>query len=331
MIQLGPANSIPALADYYEELRGEENVEDNHLVRRLVGARGPTPRSTFFVFAFLAGTVCLLETVKTPSLPLAAAPSKPAAPALSLSYEPLADSEASGAILESQTGLHHWKPLIILSIVVVVFLGLWLRGSHWLGAAVRAYIESTDKKLLGTDVTLEKVSFHPCTLKFKLKKLVVRNPEPFKADHLLKVENFTVDVNMWKLLTSKAREIEVEKLTLEKVDAIVEYNSMLMGGSSNLQKVLDHMNKGKYTEGEQKQAAARKVTIRKVDIIDVGAMLQTKLLDPRIEIGDIHYLNFTEETGGGTDIDDIVCTLFKSLGKTIAANVSAKPTADTWA
>jgi len=341
-------------SDHYEQLG---DVEERGLLRRLAGARGPSPRVALLGFVLLAGTVCYLESVKPvqslttsplSASQLAAAPKgekaqkeAPVEPSPKV-ISPLGEKGAD----EPWLGFHHWKLVIILSIVFVICVGIWAKGAHLLGLAIRDFIQSADQKMLGTDVTVTQVTLHPCTLKIKIRNLVVENPKPFKAKYLLTVDKFTVDVNMRKLLCSRGKEIEIDKFVCEKVDAIIEYDSMLgplMGSNSNLQSVLDHMEKNGPKPGEKPPAAKPatskpeekpaenqspcKVTIKELKIIDVGAKLETGLMDPRVAIADINFDNFTKETGGSY-AEEIVCIIFKSIGKSILADIVGKRAAD---
>lgn len=335
--------------DHYEQL--PDNEAPPNAIRRLAGARGPSPRVAFLIFGLIAGTVCVLENNKTSS-PLAVAPLATSQLAVALPEQsaPVEPAEMEGDALApakpKAEGFQHWALVITLTIIVLVVAGLWYYGAHLLGLAVREYIQNNDQKFLGTEVTLDKVTIHPCTLKVVLRNLVVKNPKgDFTSKHLLQAHAFTVDVNMKKLLTSRGQDVQITKFSVVKVDAIVEYTNWggpMLGGTSNLDKVLENLNKGseeakkpqpdpekpdKPEDKKPEEESKRKITIKQLEIIDVGAEILTKTFAPRVAVGDVKYDDFTKEIGSSC-ADEIICLIFKTIAKSIVAGVAGKKAAD---
>lgn len=232
--------------------------------------------------------------------------------------------------------------LVLLLISVFIFTLIWFWG-RILGKAVEAGIETFDQSIIGVDVNIDSLTFNPCAGRFILDNMVVDNPKGFKTEYLMKVGRINVDVSMTTLLCSCGKKIVINCSEFCDVDVIYEKSLT----TSNVHEILDFMEKKHKktdTENEAKEAktaakkpenveghgAERQVILKKVLLEDVGMKAAATFFGGggvRVSIGDIKYDDFSKEVGNSM-VDDIIKILFKSILKTIAANVVGKKFAD---
>jgi len=257
-----------------------------------------------------------------------------------------------------------FRVILIMAVIIATLLLLFFFGGKMLGEALEKGIETCDRSLLGTEVEIGDIICHPFSGLIEIKHCTVKNPTQdakgapikFESEYVFHASTIKVDLDMWSIIKSFGKIIEVECLEVKKLDAIVEYTGYF-SGTSNVQTILDHLEGGTPSEKKKKmleeaeaaksnvessrllaveaaeakkpedKKAARQVLIHKLKLKDIGAKCQTKLLGARVAVGDMDYQEFSEETKTCA-VDDIICVLLKSLAKTLVANMAGKGWAD---
>merc|ERR1719146_377109 len=151
------------------------------------------------------------------------------------------------------TGLMLWAPMIFLIIFTWAMLYLW--GSRFLGRAASATIERIDQGLLGVDIEIEDTDVQLWFGRIDLLNVTVNNPPGYESDYLLKAKRITLDLDVLALVCSLGRKIVIEELTLDSIDAIIEYDGYVYG-TSNVQKVLDFLEKNAEKPDDEAAPAA---------------------------------------------------------------------------
>jgi hypothetical protein len=222
----------------------------------------------------------------------------------------VADRLAADAVMvnlftRKSRGIFLWTPAIFLTLFTWAMLYLW--GSRFLGRAASATIERIDQGLLGVDIDIEDTDVQLWFGRIDLLNVTVNNPPGFQGDYLLRAHRITIDLDMLALICSLGRRIVIEELTLDTIDAIIEYDGYVYG-TSNVQKVLDFIEKsGDPPKDEAAPAAAAaaatpapeaaatapaaetsgasevpkapgpEVHVKKVGLLDIGLKASTKL------------------------------------------------------
>jgi hypothetical protein len=202
------------------------------------------------------------------------------------------------------SGLVLWAPMIFLTIFTWAMLYLW--GSRFLGRVAASTIERIDQGLLGVDIDIEDTDVQLWFGRIDLLNVTVNNPEGFQSEYLLKAHRITIDLDVLALVCSLGKRIVIEELTLDTIDAIIEYDGYVYG-TSNVQKVLDFLEKNDDKPEDQAAPAAAapalapathgaaadtqgaaeapradahpgpEVQLKKVAVLDIGLKAATKL------------------------------------------------------
>jgi hypothetical protein len=250
-----------------------------------------------------------------------------------------------------------WLMLIIIveSTVLLFTIGIpsiiWLLA-YVLGRIIKGAIETFDRLVIGTDVTMKDLRTNVFNGVVSIEGLEVHNPttgtckhckDVYNSKYLLKAGIVHIDVDMAALFCSFFSHFKVEKIEFKNVDVIVEKGR----NSSNVQDVMNFLAGNKGTpavedsdkaKAKEKTASAAKVadepakasrtqiTLHEVSVEDVGARLEAQMLGGRgmrVSVGDIRYDDFAEEVGEST-VGPIVQVLLKSVLKTVAVNTLGK-------
>jgi len=255
---------------------------------------------------------------------------------------------ASGGILVavSDSMIH----AVLMCLVPLGVLAFYLKGSKMLGKLIEEGIESYDKKLLGVDVEVGSMKVNPFGGFISIKDLTVKNPDKFESDYLLHAGSIKIDLQMHTAILSRFQTIVVDKVSFKNIDAIFEKKGYIWG-ESNFHVVIEHLSGGgdKPAEasdaatttksddatkpdasakpGEATEGGGRKIIIKEVTLEDIGVKMETKLAGVRAAVGDIHYDDFSDQVKSGM-MEDIIKEIFKTLAKSIVANVLGKAAAD---
>lgn len=261
-----------------------------------------------------------------------------------------------GAALGAWLGFPRCLAIFIAISVITPILYRCLR--YFVSQQIKEYIMKYDEEYFGVEILVEQVDLSILYGRFEIHGVEVKNPTGYRHKYLFKAKRMVVDVDVEELLKSKAKHVVIEELCLHDIHVIIEYNSLVFGhGTSNLQAILDHMKKQKEesqksekeiqkSEKEpapdvpeksaaqktctnccqtkaKKEGTQRKISMQKVEFIDVGAAMATTLTDTEVACADVRYKNFEEETGAkGLDLAIITDILFKSLMKSVMANLN---------
>lgn len=252
-----------------------------------------------------------------------------------------------------------WLMLIIIveSTVLLFTMGIpfviWLLA-YVLGRIIKGAIETFDRLVIGTDVTIKDLRTNVFNGVVSIEGLEVHNPtaatckhckDTYNSKYLLKAGIVHIDIDMAALFCSFFRHFKVEKIEFKNVDVIVEKGR----SSSNVQDVMTYLAGSKKTaavedsdKAKEKDTSAEKVaddsakasrtqiTLHEVSVEDVGARLEAQMLGGRgmrVSVGDIRYDDFAEEVGESA-VGPIVQVLLKSVLKTVAVNTLGKNIAE---
>lgn len=261
-----------------------------------------------------------------------------------------------GGCLGNMVGFKHF------CVLMIVFFGLapvvYKHLMHKLGIKVKEYIELVDRDHLGVDIHIGELDVCLCYARVVVNDFQVDNPKGYKSQHFVKCKQIIIDVDMMELVMSKGSKVVVEEFTLVGIDAIIEYDSVILGaGKSNYDTIMEFMrNRGKKTsdakhapdkpkkkpdvepteddaaqdtkEKKNTKKKGRQYELHKVAIVDVGARVQSSIgIGPRVGVADIKYAHFTKQFKPD-NLTDIVGILLKSLVKSVVANVGGKAMSD---
>jgi hypothetical protein len=224
-----------------------------------------------------------------------------------------------------------------------------------IGKAIAAVIIGYAPKYLGVDVHVGKIDVRLLTGRAVIHDFEVGNPQAphkYHAPYLFKAHEVVIDIDMKQLLCSCGSEIVVEEFKLVKIDAIIEYDGYNnMTSTTNVQTVLDFMSK--KGEGETSQdapkvpepteektaGAKRKISVRKVQLSDIGVKIANKfgrvandfsktmmgmdaadgIAGVRVAAPDMQWENLSEQKGSLSTVD-VLDIIIRGLLKTILAN-----------
>jgi len=132
----------------------------------------------------------------------------------------------------------------IVSILFVVCVAMVLSSAKVVGLAIKFAIESVDRVLLGTDITVGKVALDICHGAVSVANVVVENPKAksgheWLSPYLLRIDRILFDLNTWKAIKSLGKDIEVQAIKLEGLDCCFELPKF--GETSNVALVVEHL------------------------------------------------------------------------------------------
>lgn len=247
-------------------------------------------------------------------------------------------------------------PLVFITVIYCSFPLI-------LGKLVEKGVEHYDRKVLGADIEIDRLSVALLSMRVELHGLKLLNPigYTYQSPYILCADRLIVDLASWRTLRSRFKSIEVDCCTLDKVDFNVEYDGYILGGTSNVHRVLDfvkemrkervkrrneakHPEEGKshddagnvvgkddssYAQDEAKTKAKRKrhFILKQTKLLDITARISNKTTGFDVAIADIAYNDFSREHGASM-ADDIIAVILQSLYKTLVANVLGRATAD---
>jgi len=144
--------------------------------------------------------------------------------------------------------------------LVILALSLLFSSAKVVGLCAKWALESCDRAILGVDITVSDVALGLCKGYVKLKDVVVHQPEDemeftrdadgvvsgvrtgrstkWQYDYILKTRLLLVKVNLWRLLRTCGREVELTDLELSGVQINIE---KLSAGSKAMDSNLDYI------------------------------------------------------------------------------------------
>jgi len=223
-------------------------------------------------------------------------------------------------------------------LIVVLFLVIVCLFTNLLGKMIKTSVMTIDRRFLGVDIELGTVAVSLRRGRIEIDGCQVMNPEGYKGPYLLHAGRILIDLNMGKLLRSLGKTVEVDVLEVTDIDCIVEYSGVL-GGTSNFQKIMDHLSGDDKKPSEKKAERQEKLTaaganpapekegqalvVHKILFTNVGAKLATKIAGVRVAVGDMQFDDFSKQTGHLL-VEDVVCEIAKTFSKTLLVNITGK-------
>lgn len=212
---------------------------------------------------------------------------------------------------------------------------------------LRAVVEMTNFSLQNDeDVRLNldfEVGFWQCSLvtgRCEVKDLVVKNPPGYNSPYLLKAKRMYVNLGMSATVCSGMKRLVLDEVTLDDVDAMVEYDGPL-SSTSNLHKVVGMLNRkqedspstsrSKKTNplSRRLRMKAKEMTteLRKVQLKNVGFMFY--VTGTRVAMSNMYYDNFSSQFAEADDaVSQVIWEVLQTLSKSILATVAGKTAAE---
>uniref|UniRef100_A0A7S0A5K4 Uncharacterized protein n=1 Tax=Pyrodinium bahamense TaxID=73915 RepID=A0A7S0A5K4_9DINO len=145
-----------------------------------------------------------------------------------------------------------WRSLAraMLWTLLGIMLASLMSSAKVVGLMVKLALESIDELLLNAEITVETAVLSVFRGLVIIKGLVVKNPNggKFKSEYLFKADIAAVNIRLWRLVKSLAKDIEITEVVLNGVQLNYELGSD--GGNSNVASLVE------YIEGEQKEEKA---------------------------------------------------------------------------
>ena len=207
---------------------------------------------------------------------------------------------------------------IILSVlvagVVLIGVGVWFVYSN-LDGIVERVIEQAGTNATGTQVSVESVEVALNEGRASIYGFAVANPEGFSDATMISFEELSVTLEAVDL---GAGEVTIASVVAMNPRVLFE----LVGDTSNLQTVNDHLAAG-AEEAEQTEAADPVVlSIRRVDIDDIEASLQSDRIEQDLEVN-LGNIRLTDLEGTPSEIarqvaGQIMRQLSETAGRALA-------------
>jgi hypothetical protein len=192
------------------------------------------------------------------------------------------------------------KKLIIFITLILAIAGsaFWFLTSDKLNAIIAEQIEVQGKNLTEQLVTVKKVDMQLLSGAGTIHGLILNNPSGFTTRPLFALDEITLDINLESLAgVSEGKPIVIDAIVIDKPEALVEFNET---GSSNIQVILDAINKNRphssaSTEKSADQTNSPKIRVKKfvlagvalrVDLTKLGNTTHKKTL-PDINLSNI--------------------------------------------
>lgn len=249
-----------------------------------------------------------------------------------------------------------WLAIIALSLLVVFFLSLSL-VLCCLGRLAKSFIQQYDRGILGTEVTIGRLSINPFNLCIKLRDFKVLNPAgtAYLSDYMLRAEYLMINIRFRTLLWSIGRKVSVQKLVVRNTQVLVEKHSIQTSNVKELLGVLNNDTSVSPRSGHQVQSPGQgdlqardegarptscRVVLRAVRFEGISVKLQVEgnafgfgerrlLAAQTLTLDDILYDDFDSQVGS-SEPSELVAVLLRSLLKRIVAGVSGLDLSDRW-
>mmetsp|Transcript_43267 Transcript_43267/g.139021 ORF Transcript_43267/g.139021 Transcript_43267/m.139021 type:complete len:264 (-) Transcript_43267:178-969(-) len=224
-------------------------------------------------------------------------------------------------------------------------------GIRALSKAIEAAIEKADEDILGVQVEIDSMRFHPFLGQLEIRHFTMRNPPGFTTKYLMQAKHLYLDLNVRTALCSLGKHIIIEEIKLADVEVTVE---MTGPTTSNISAVMDHMKEKQehHESGEAEgksdsraallppkpadatnlePAPAVKLEVHKVCLTGISAELTSFLTGENglvLAIADIVYDNFSRDNPSAVSTAAIVRIVAKSLFKSVGHNLAGKGVSD---
>lgn len=220
---------------------------------------------------------------------------------------------------------------------VVVFLVAGLISSaKVIGLAAKVTVESVDRWLLGVDVRIAAARLSLCQGFVNLIDVVIDNPPGHETPHLLRVKTISLHINLWGVICSLGKRIEIKAIILKNLDVVYEKTHT----GSNVSSILDHLvganaatedsklsNEAQPSGAEKNEVefaaegSTTEVLLRRIEIVKVRAELVAKVLGKatsmQVVLGDIRFPDFSEQQ---VSVQKIITLVVETILKSVVAN-----------
>ena len=175
---------------------------------------------------------------------------------------------------KSKTGLFVKIILGILAVLVVLLVVAIIL----IDPIAKNALEKGAPLVLGTDVSVERIHIEPFNGRVEITGLIIDNPnESYSSEYAIKLGDIVADVD---LSTVTKRKIRIEEMVMKDVDVVYETNVL----SSNLQEILDNVQKLDTAEkkekqedkGEKEEAEEKTLQVDLIELESVGVTVQAK-------------------------------------------------------
>lgn len=208
---------------------------------------------------------------------------------------------------------------IIISIIAGVLLLLIIALYLSVDAIAKYAIRTEGSSLMGVETSVESVDLGIFRNSTTITGLNIANPEGFKREYLLQVQDFYIGSNLGKFLSS---EIDIPLVQLKKMNFDLEQ----IGDRLNVTEVVDHIAKDVSSQEDPDSSGSVSLNIRRLEIDDITLTAEGKIVNvaggsltasiPKIALADI---------GTESDSDQIVGQLVGVMMKILIQHISKNP------
>ena len=197
--------------------------------------------------------------------------------------------------------------LVVVSVLVVVLQ---------IDALVKVAFEKVTPRILGVETGLQDVDVSFLGGSIDLTGLRIGNPEGFESPDLMKAETIRVAADISAL---RKNEIHIQEVILAGPEFTFEHN----GRTSNIQALLDNIEKGKTPDEEEepdepeKKGPGKRI---KIDLVRItNAKVHVRLLGHGGEVGmsKFEIKNIADAEGNGVPPDELAKTITVAMLKQI--------------
>jgi hypothetical protein len=245
---------------------------------------------------------------------------------------------------------------ILWGLMILGGAGL-LSSAKVIGYVVKWAIEGLDESFLGVNIWVGKAALSLCRGYVFVQNLVVENPEgqQFASPALLKVGKVVVKVNLWRLIFTGGKEIEINTLILTGIEVNYEKEGL---ANSNVGTVIDFIQgtapdaaTAEQSDGAEQNAASSsdvvtapaetattgetpspaapataeegpQVELHRLQLKNISAavwMSHMKLIS--VNLGDVEEKDFQEHYGAkGVPVEFIIVQVLRTILNTVVAN-----------
>eukprot|EP00927_Polykrikos_kofoidii_P046608 TRINITY_DN4078_c0_g2_i1.p1 TRINITY_DN4078_c0_g2~~TRINITY_DN4078_c0_g2_i1.p1 ORF type:complete len:253 (-),score=46.60 TRINITY_DN4078_c0_g2_i1:31-762(-) len=227
-----------------------------------------------------------------------------------------------------------WRPTFVAG---GSLLGLNYLANSFGSRFLKAKVEAHDRLYLGTDITIGKCELNLRQGRVAFRDLRMLNPTGygFKSPYIFNIGHVVFDIGVLHFL--RHGDVKIDEFSLRDVEILIEAEDVwgpdVLFGKSNVGVVLDFLeDRSKKASGSEDGSEAQKIkpqlaeastkkkrniVLNKVNLENISATHSGASL----VLGNISYVDFTEETGDYT-MDDLLAFFAKTILNTAKANVT---------
>lgn len=209
------------------------------------------------------------------------------------------------------------KAVKIGFMVIVVISGLLVILNFGLGMMVKTAVTNGGPLLLGVPVTLEKADFRLLQGIIRLRGFTLGNPEGFKTEHAIKVDEVAVDFDMPSLFRDT---FVIRRIRVKAPEIVYELGL----GNSNIGRILEKVESGEAKPEAEPASGQKKVIIEDFLIegarVRLSATLAMGAAAP-IPLPDIHLKDIGKEKQGASPAE-VVRKVFGAIAGSVTGVAS---------